>query len=266
MKEFFVPKDLLLFSNNMGMNSDFSVRGFSGGISEAMAALTVTVSAAALESLQYVGYGSAQGTGNISVQVPLPAGIREGDLVLLIGVAGNNAGTGICNSTDFVYQATAAGSDTYPCRLVLRTKFMEGGETDITVQSGATYHFVCTAYVFRGVDLSIFDVPITTSSGGNSGVANCPSITPATDGAAVVAIGAAVYAPGYGLGTITTPSGFSDTVINAKIESGWGSPVLVIANLLQEAAATVDPDQWSGMSTWAQNSWAALTVALRPKQ
>lgn len=45
MKDFFVPKDLLLFSNNMGMNSDFSVRGFSGGLSEAMATLTATVSA-----------------------------------------------------------------------------------------------------------------------------------------------------------------------------------------------------------------------------
>jgi len=43
MKDFFVPKDLLLFSNSMGMNSDFSVRGFSGGISEAMGTLTVTV-------------------------------------------------------------------------------------------------------------------------------------------------------------------------------------------------------------------------------
>ncbi|NCC84600.1 MAG: hypothetical protein EOM03_10805 [Clostridia bacterium] len=46
MKDFFVPKDSLLFSNSMGMNSDFSVRGFSGGISEASATLTVTVNAA----------------------------------------------------------------------------------------------------------------------------------------------------------------------------------------------------------------------------
>lgn len=43
MKDFFVPKDLLLFSNSMGMSSDFSVRGFSGGQGEAMATLTVTV-------------------------------------------------------------------------------------------------------------------------------------------------------------------------------------------------------------------------------
>lgn len=48
MREFFVPKDLLLLSNSMGMNSDFSVRGFSGGISEAMTTLTVTVSSGAV--------------------------------------------------------------------------------------------------------------------------------------------------------------------------------------------------------------------------
>lgn len=44
MRDFFVPKDLLLFSNGMGMNSDFSVRGFSAGVSEASATLMVTVS------------------------------------------------------------------------------------------------------------------------------------------------------------------------------------------------------------------------------
>lgn len=46
MKDFFVPKDSLLFSNSMGMNSDFSVRGFSAGVAEAMTTLTATVSAA----------------------------------------------------------------------------------------------------------------------------------------------------------------------------------------------------------------------------
>ena len=46
MRDFFVPKDLLLFSNKMEMVSNFSVRGFSGGLGEAMATLTVTVSSA----------------------------------------------------------------------------------------------------------------------------------------------------------------------------------------------------------------------------
>lgn len=46
MRDFFVPKDLLLFSSSMWMNSDFSVRGFSGGTAAAMGTLTVTVSSA----------------------------------------------------------------------------------------------------------------------------------------------------------------------------------------------------------------------------
>lgn len=49
MKDFFVPKDLLLFSNKMEMVSNFSVRGFSGGLGEAMGTLTVTVSSSAPE-------------------------------------------------------------------------------------------------------------------------------------------------------------------------------------------------------------------------
>lgn len=48
MRDFFVPKDLLLFSNNMGMNPDFSIRGFGGGQGEASAALTVTVASVAI--------------------------------------------------------------------------------------------------------------------------------------------------------------------------------------------------------------------------
>ena len=47
MRDFFVPKDLLLFSNKMEMNSDFSIRGFSGGLGEDEGTLTVTVSSAA---------------------------------------------------------------------------------------------------------------------------------------------------------------------------------------------------------------------------
>lgn len=46
MKDFFVPKDLLLFSDSMGTNSDFSVRGFSAGMTEDEGSLTVTVTAA----------------------------------------------------------------------------------------------------------------------------------------------------------------------------------------------------------------------------
>ena len=65
MRDFFVPKDLLLFSNKMEMNSDFSIRGFSGGLGEAMGTLTVTVSSAEaqpwtpaeISSAQWLDYG-----------------------------------------------------------------------------------------------------------------------------------------------------------------------------------------------------------------
>ena len=42
MRDFFVPKDLLLFSSNMGKNSDFSIRGFGGGQGEAISSLTTS--------------------------------------------------------------------------------------------------------------------------------------------------------------------------------------------------------------------------------
>ena len=47
MRDFFVPRDMLLYGSQAAMPTDFSVRGFSAGQSEASATLTVVVSAAA---------------------------------------------------------------------------------------------------------------------------------------------------------------------------------------------------------------------------
>lgn len=46
MRDFYVPKDLLLFGGTMVGRSDFSATGFSAGQAESSATLTVTVSAA----------------------------------------------------------------------------------------------------------------------------------------------------------------------------------------------------------------------------
>lgn len=67
MKDFFVPKDLLLFSNSMGMNSNFSVRGFSGGTAESIGALTVTVSVTATELTTEAGFFITSESGAILI-------------------------------------------------------------------------------------------------------------------------------------------------------------------------------------------------------
>lgn len=41
MRDFFVPRDLLLYSHEMGAPSDFSIRGFSGGLGEDGSSMTV---------------------------------------------------------------------------------------------------------------------------------------------------------------------------------------------------------------------------------
>ena len=53
MRDFFVPRDMLLYGSQAAMPEDFSVRGFPAGQSEAMATLTVTVSAAGVETDPY---------------------------------------------------------------------------------------------------------------------------------------------------------------------------------------------------------------------
>lgn len=49
MRDFYVPKDLLLFGGTMVGRSDFSATGFSAGQAEASATLTVTVTASSAE-------------------------------------------------------------------------------------------------------------------------------------------------------------------------------------------------------------------------
>ena len=48
MRDFFVQRDMLIYSHKMSAPSDFSARGFSGGQSEDTSALAVTVSSAEL--------------------------------------------------------------------------------------------------------------------------------------------------------------------------------------------------------------------------
>jgi len=116
--------------------------------------------------------------------------------------------------------------------------------------------------VFRGVDPTTpMDVTLTTATGGNSVLANPPSITPVTAGAWIACFGFGAHTDGTdtytsaGDLTLFTSSGgntTNDGTAGAGYKDDWVS-------------GSFDPGAWTFSGTDSTSfSWCAVTVALRP--
>lgn len=95
MRDFFVPKDLLLYSDSMGMNSDFSVRGFSAGASEALATLTITLSHANTAPWTFDDTGETDAATTTSGNVLTNDNDVDLDALTVSQVAGSAANVGV---------------------------------------------------------------------------------------------------------------------------------------------------------------------------
>lgn len=159
-------------------------------------------------------------------------------------------------------------NDTYDCNLSVSYKIM-GSTPDTTVTctgSGSATEAVAIAiHVWRGIDTSNpIDVTTTTATGTDASDPNSPAITPVTQGAIVLSIGASGLA---GVVTLTNqPTGYSNTVFLSSDGGGGSYPALIgIASKAWSGSGAEDPDNWDySNSSSTSNSWAAATVALRP--
>lgn len=119
-------------------------------------------------------------------------------------------------------------------------------------------------YVFRGVDTSTpLDVAAVQAGGTNTGVADAAAITPTTSGAWIMAVGG--YAGAIG-SVYTNPSGMSSTTNHFRSAGSSTSFNGVIGAALYTAwtSGAYNPAAFGGGSGSSQNSWSAVTIALRP--
>lgn len=222
-------------------------------------------------ALEYVGGALATGsTGPLTVSLTaltggIGASAQPGDLVVVasgfVGTAEGQPGVTTAGYTPLAQlYADASARDT---NLAVACKLLTDAEGSVTcLGSGvASNGAVAVAHVWRGVDpVAPLDVAIATASGLNTRAMNSPPVTPVTDGAVVLSIGAAVSTAGFN--STVPPAGYANHVFRAHDPGtafGCG-----IASKSWAGTGPEDPPNWGSTGGTSGDSWAAATLVLRP--
>jgi hypothetical protein len=155
--------------------------------------------------------------------------------------------------------------DTYSTNLAVAYKFMGSTPDTTLVLTGGTRGVLdagaVALQVWRNVDqVTPLDVVSTTATGINSVLCNPPQITPTSMGAYVVAGGAGAHAAGVRTFASSDLDGFT------SVGSQDTYDVTIGLGYKPWVSGAVDPAtfSFSGTNSTAY-SWAAVTLAIRPK-
>lgn len=163
------------------------------------------------------------------------------------------------NSGSFTIRADLYADDSNDTNLCVTTQKMGATpDTSITVPyiaSTSTLVYICRVY--RGADATTqLDVSTVTASGIDSDLANPASITPTTSGAKIVTI----YAGSQG---ILTSWGTPGDISNFVQQAGAAKTRLAAGDANWTSGA-FDPNAIPTGQSSVNDSWAAVTLALRP--
>ena len=222
-------------------------------------------------TLQYVGGAEASGNSaayNVAL-TSLTGGsggaVLAGDLVIVatgfVQTSNLNPGVGTAGYTEIadLYQ-----NDTRDANFSVNWKVM-GGTPDTAVNclgNGVTTNgSVCEVHVWRNVDQTTpLDVTSTTAQANNSAIPNSPPITPVTAGSVIVSLGLGTGAASDT--SVTAPTGYGN---QADISVDPGNAATVgVASKAWSGSGAEDPAVWTGWTTTTSDSWAAVTLAIRP--
>lgn len=208
------------------------------------------------------GSGTAAGDGTAAIDVSSLA-LVQGDFIVLginhgsattdkdMSGSGNNSGAG----TEVADLYANSTNDTN----LWVGLFKQGATPDTTLTiSGmaASGGYAYALSVWRGVDQSTpQDVAAVTATGATSDLADPPAITPVTAGARIVA----VYAASQGTATAWT----APTDVNDFAQVGLNKSRAGMGNI-QWTGGAFDPAAVGEGNASASNSWAAVSMALRP--
>lgn len=215
-------------------------------------------------ALTYVGTAEASGNSG-SYNVDLSGlSLQEGDIVVVatgfVGTANGNPGVG---TTGYTEEADLWANDTRDANFSVNWKIM--GSTPDTVVScngsgSASNGSVCVVHVWRGVDQGTpMDSTVTSTTGTNASNPNSPSITPVTSGTVVISAGLGTMAAVDN--AVTAPTGYSNQA-DISVDPGSAATVGIASKAWTSGAE--DPAAWTNFTTTTSDSWAAITMALRP--
>lgn len=224
--------------------------------------------------LQFVGaikngWGGATSGNNTLSLTALTGGIassaQAGDFVIAVYATGST-GDRTLTITDGTTNYTLIGSELYSNAAFfdtnLRVAYKRLTGADASVTFGPTTNALdggaAIVYVWRGVSSTTpLDVAATTSTGINTGRPDPPAITPVSAGSKIIVIGAAAS----GTGVAFTASYLSSFQRQGGIDS---NDIEVGIGYVDWTSGAYNPAQFTGGTTEAGHSWAALTLALRP--
>jgi hypothetical protein len=226
-------------------------------------------------AIQYVGgatatkVGATSGNSTISL-TSLTGGIASsaaiGDLVIAVFATGSAADRTL-SITDGTTAYTLIGTElysngtTYDTNLEVSYKLLTANDTSVTFgpTGNAQDAGAMAVHVWRGVDsTTVLDVAAVSATGTGTGRPNPASITPTTSGAYIVIAGAGAA----GTGAVFTASYLSNFRTATSADT---NDAMVGIGSLAWTSGPYDGAQWTGGTTNAADSWAAMTIALRPQ-
>jgi hypothetical protein len=225
-------------------------------------------------ALEFVGGKSANGTSAdfaislTSLVGGISATAATGDLVIVatgFSRTLSSANPGVATS-GYTEVADIAGNDIRDAQFSVNWKLM-GGTPDTSVtclgSGDASLGSVGIVYVWRNADqLTPLDVTRATVTGANSAIPDAPAITPVTAGSVVVATGLGTGAASDAI--VTAPSGYTNAFNTSSSGALSEHAIIGVASKAWSGSGAEDPPAWTGWTTSTSDSWAAVTLAIRP--
>lgn len=227
-------------------------------------------------TISYVGgntgtwAGATSGNNNVSLTA-LTGGSGSsaaiGDIVVAVYATGSAADRALLIQGPAAEAYTLAGTElyangtTYDTNLRVAYRILTAadancvfGPTGNNQDAGAA-----AVHVWRNIDsVTPMDVAVVTATGTATGQPNAASITPTTAGAVVLVCGGAAAITGAAF----TQSG-SELANFLSVTSADTNDAMVGIGSKAWTSGAFDPVAWTGGTTGAADSWAAVTLALR---
>ena len=238
----------MLATRLMGASSGVSGLQFVGGYAQGFAGTTsdVTITLASLTG----GLASAAAAGDLVIVYYLVSGSVDRNLV-------------VSGYTEVVELYV---NNLYDTNLAVAYKFMGGTPDASFVLTGGSFDTgaagAAAVQVWRGVNTTTpLDVTQTTATGTASVLCNPPAITPTTNGAIIVSGGAGVH-NSVSVGTFSS----ADLTNFISAEGKDGSDATIGLGYKVWTSGSFDPAAFTfSTADSGSASWAAVTLALRPK-
>lgn len=200
-----------------------------------------------------------------SITRSLPAGTLGGDVTIACYTVAHGSDLNLAMTTSGYTEYNdiyANGSNDANLSVFRKVQGSTPDATAVATGSGDTNDCgVLCISTQRGVNNTTpEDATTTTATGTTSGLSDPPSITTVTANALVVACGGMAGTSGVSTGTPTPPSGYT----NLAFENGSDTNGSSNGHMSSKIRATAGAENPAAYSSLTGNSWAAMSVALRP--